>query len=179
MARALFVRFSPKRGGGAKLGAMKWMAPILAALAGTAALAAGALSPDGIAADVAAHGADAVVARLDANGDYDRVLGHIDSGDVRWLALVPKLAPGTDAGTAEALVIALAFALPRNPAGVLALLQGKEAFPAEDVCGAPFIADTVKDVPAYVRRARAAVAAVTDPRLAATKAQCLAALAKA
>jgi hypothetical protein len=157
---------------------MKAVILILAALIGTAAMAASALSPNAIAADIAAHGADAVVARLNANGDYDRVLGHIDSADSHWLALAPKLAPGTDAGTAEALVIALAFALPRNPGGVLALLQGKDAFAAADVCGAPFIEDTVKDIPAYVRRARAAVSAVNDLRLATAKAQCLAALAK-
>jgi len=158
---------------------MKAMALILAVLTGTAAWAAGALSPDKIAADIAARGAAKAVARLAANGDYDRVLGHIDNGDPRWLALAPKLAPGADAGNAEALVIALAFALPRNPAGVLALLQGKDAFAAADVCEAPFIEDTVKDVPAYVRRARAAVSAVNDPRLASAKVQCLAALAKA
>ena len=159
---------------------MKAMMSILAALAATTGgLAATALSPDKIASDIAAHGADAVVARLNANGDYDRVLGHIDSGDSRWLALAPKLAPGTDAGTAEALVIALPFALPRNPSGVLALLQGPDAFPADDVCGTPFIEDTVKDVPAYVHRARAAVMAVRDPRLQDAKSACLVALKKA
>ena len=32
-------------------------------------------------------------------GDYDIVLDGVASGDARWLALVPRLDPGTDAGT--------------------------------------------------------------------------------
>ena len=80
---------------------------------------------------------------------------------------------------ATQLTISLAFALPRNPKAVLALLIAKDGFPAEDVCGAPFIEDTVKDVPAYVRRARAAVEKVNNPKLAVAKAACLAALSKA
>src|SRR5438477_12601046 len=52
-------------------------------------------------------------------GDYDRVLDGVSSGDSRWLALVPRLDPGTDAGSAEFLRIAVAEAIPKNPAGVL------------------------------------------------------------
>jgi opacity protein-like surface antigen len=157
----------------------KWAVLVLAAAASSSALAAAWLTPQVIAADIAAHGADAVVSRLFRSGDYDRVLDRIDSGDAEWVALAPKLAPGTDAGTAEALIISLAFALPKNPQAVLALLSGKASFAVEDVCGAPFIEGTVKDVPSYVRKTRAAVSRVTEARLASAKSACLAALAKA
>ncbi len=157
---------------------MKFAALIFALALAAPALAA-PLSPKAIAADIKAHGADAVVTRLFTSGDYDRVLDHIDKGEAEWLALAPKLAPGTDAGTAEALVIALAFALPRNPRSVLALTTGENAFPVEDVCGAPFIEGTIGDVGDYVKKAKAAVARVSDVKLAKAKAACLAQLDKA
>ncbi len=93
------------------------------------------------------------------------------------MALAPKLAPGADAGAAEELPIALAFALPKNPRAVLAVLGG--GFPVEDVCSAPFIEGTVKDIPAYVKEAKAAVARVTDAKLAKVRDACLAELRKA
>lgn len=158
---------------------MKWAVMVLAVVVSTPALAAPQLTPETIAADIAAHGAGAVVAKLAKNGYYDRVLGHIDKGEAEWVALAPKLAPGTDAGWAEALSISLAFALPKNPKAVLALLVGKDAFAADDICSAPFIEGTIKDVPGYIRRAKAAVAKVSDPSLQSAKAACLASLAKA
>jgi hypothetical protein len=158
---------------------MKCEVLALVVIMGTSALAAAKPTPETIAADIAAHGADAVVARLAKHGDYDRVLGHIDQGGTKWVALAPKLAPGTDAGNAEALIISLALALPKNPQAVLALLSGNNAFQIDDVCGAPFIEGTVKDVPAYVRKARAAVSRVMDAKFAGAKAACLASLAKA
>jgi len=156
---------------------MKTPAFFLAVLAAFPALA-GALIPDGVARDIAAHGARAVVARLSASGDYDRVMDRVDKGDARWIALVPKLAPGADAGLAEELPIALAFALPNNPGAVLSVLEGKDGFAVEDVCSAPFIEGTVKSIPAYVKRAKAALARVADPNLAKVKAACVAQLEK-
>jgi len=154
-----------------------WPAVAAALGLGSAALAASPPSPDRIAADIQVQGAEAVVQRLFKHGDYDRVLGRIDSGASDWVALAPKLAPGTDAGTAEALPIALAFALPKNPAAVLAVLDPQSEILAPDsVCGVPFIEDTVKDIPGYIKRARAAVSKVADPGLQAMKTACLAAL---
>lgn len=153
-------------------------AGVLAFLIVTAPAAAASLSPGRIAEDIAAHGAQAVVARLAAHGDYDRVLGHIDAGEGPWIALAPQLSPGADAGNAEALVISLAFALPKNPAAVLAVLSGKDGFPIDDVCGAPFIEGTLRDIGAYVRKAEAAVSRVTTPALQDAKKACLAQLQK-
>ena len=151
------------------------MRPFVFLLAWLAAwpASAAALSPEGIARDIKAHGAKAVVDRLWNSEDYDRVMDKIDTGDARWVALAPLLAPGTDAGTAEELPIALAFALPRNPHAVLTVLAGREGSFFVDVCTAPFIEDTVKDIPAYIKRARKAVAEVSDPALARIKAECL------
>jgi hypothetical protein len=137
---------------------------------------AGTPSPDFVAKDIAARGAEAAVAKLTKSGDYDRVLDRIDQGDARWIALAPKIAPGVDAGNAEALVISLAFALPKNPRAVLAIVGGKDGFPVDDVCGAPFIEGTVKSVPTYIKKAEAAVLRVSDPALAETKDACLAQL---
>ena len=86
-----------------------------------------------------------------------------------------EASPGADGGAAEALPIALAFALPRNPSAVLTVLAAG-SFDVADVCGAPFIEDTVSDLPAYKRRAITAVSKVESAPLAATKAACLKAL---
>jgi hypothetical protein len=120
-----------------------------------------------------------VVDRLWKSGDYSRVLDHIDTGASAWVALAPKLAPGTDAGSAEGLAIALAYALPKNPRAVLSVLDpdSKVIAPA-NVCSAPFIEDAVNDIPGYVRRAKAAVSRVTALRLREIRTGCLAELGK-
>ena len=157
---------------------MRILVAAVAMLAASTAIAA-PLLPEAIARDIRLHGAKAVVDRLWNNGDWERVMDRVDAGDARWIALVPQLAPGTDAGTAEELPIALAFALPNKPRAVLALLGGKDGFAIEDVCGAPFIGDTVKDIPGYVRKAADAVARVRDPGLVSIRGLCLAELRKA
>lgn len=151
----------------------------LAALLACSPALAGAPSADAIAKDIAAHGAKAVVDRLDSKGDYERVLDLIDKGNTDYVALAPKLAPGADAGNAEALIISLAFALPNNPRAVLSILGGKDGFAVDDVCEAPFIEGTVPSVPAYVKSAKRALAQVSDQRLARIKAACIVQLDKA
>ena len=155
-----------------------FLSAIVFAVVVVASASAALLSPEAIDRDIEQHGARAVVHRLLANGDYERVMDRIDTGDARYVALALKLAPGADAGAAEELPIALAFALPRNPRAVLAVL-GPNGFPVEDVCSAPFIEDTVKDIPGYIRRAERAVSAVDDPKLAKTRDACLTQLSQA
>jgi hypothetical protein len=134
-------------------------------------------TPAEIVRSLAAAGPRATVDALWDQGRWDYVSGRIGRGDAAFVALAPKLAAGADAGTAEDLPIALAFALPRNAPAVLAAIEGGP-FDAAEVCGAPFIEDTVSDIPDYRRRATAAVQAVVDPRLVPVKAACLAALAQ-
>jgi hypothetical protein len=134
-------------------------------------------TPAEIGRSLAEAGPRATVDALWEQRRWDYVSERIGDGDAAFVALAPKLAAGADAGTAEDLPIALAFALPRNAPAVLAAIQGGAFDPAE-VCGAPFIEDTVSDIPAYRRRATAAVQAVSDPALASVRAACLAALAQ-
>src|SRR5689334_574509 len=96
------------------------MLPLL--LTAAFASAAAAPTPTSVLRMIDARGARRTVRALDRDGEHTRVgavLDRIASGDRRWLALVPRLAPGTDAGTAEGLRIAVAQALPRNPRAVL------------------------------------------------------------
>ncbi|HEX4739168.1 MAG TPA: hypothetical protein VH331_16580 [Allosphingosinicella sp.] len=146
----------------------------------TAALAASAPTPAAVARMIDARGARHAVQALDRGGEqtrFDAVLDRVAAGDRRWLALVPRLAPGTDAGTAEGLRIAVAEALPKNPRAVLRLVA--KTFTVEDVCGFPMIEPTQRETRAYFRAALPAVQAVTDPALRPAKQQCLAELRKA
>lgn len=129
-------------------------------------------------AGLARYGARATVNALFDQHRWDYVADQIGKGGSAWVALAVRLAPGADAGTAEELPIALAFALPVNAPAVLTAVRSG-AFDVGDVCGAPFIEGTMPSVPAYVRKAMAAVSRVRAPELAATKAACLQALAKA
>ncbi len=110
-------------------------------------------------------------------GIYDKVLDGVSSGDSRWLALVPRLDPGTDAGTAEFLRIAVAEALPRNPVGVLRFTSGLAWFP--DACGYPMIEPSKREMRAYFKAAIPALKAVHESTLARAKRICLAKLMEA
>jgi hypothetical protein len=110
-------------------------------------------------------------------GDFDKVLDGIASGDGRWLALVPKLAPGTDAGTAESLPIVLAEALPKNPVGVLRLIKRDASW--RDACSYPMIEPTRKQMRTYFKATIPAVRSVHDPALQTAKRVCLSELLKA
>ena len=109
-------------------------------------------------------------------GDFDKVLYAIATGDPRWLALVPRLEPGTDAGTAESLRIVVAKALPKNPAGVLRLIARKPSW--RSACSYPMIEPTRQETRAYFREALPAVKSVRDPALRAAKRICLSELLK-
>jgi hypothetical protein len=135
-------------------------------------------TPTQIGASIDRFGAHATVSALFDQGRWDYVADEIGDGGSAWVALAVRLAPGADAGTAEELPISLAFALPINPAAVLATLPSG-AFDVADVCGAPFIEGTVRDLPAYLRKASDAVEKVTDPTLKDQKTACLEALAAA
>lgn len=124
-------------------------------------------------------GAKATVSGM-SESEWDNVLTRIDSGNTAWVALVPKLAEGTDGGNSEDLGIGLAYALPKNPKAVLKAIDPDNGpvLGVGRVCSAPFIEDTVKDIPAYIRRAKAALNSVHDPALQTVKDACLAELAK-
>ncbi|AFC85755.1 hypothetical protein [Frateuria aurantia] len=102
------------------------------------------------------------------------VLSHLERGETDWIALAPKLAAGTDAGTSEGLSIALAYALPLQPVAVLAVLSKRSGpLGVERVCSIPFIEDSVKDIKSYQRRAIRAVSEVRDTGLQQARERCL------
>ncbi len=140
-----------------------------------AAAAPAAPTPEQIAADIQADGPTVAVHRLWNSGMYDRILSGIAQGDGAWVALAPKLAAGADAAASEGLSVALARALPKNPAAVLSVLDTGSLSPGE-VCGVPFVEGTMPDVGEYLRQTEAAVAGVDADALRTARAACLTAL---
>lgn len=160
---------------------MKSLAMIVClACMASAACASESLTARQVAARIKAQGAKATIAKLAADDQWDTLAEHIVDGDPDWIALAPQLAPGSDAGSAEDLGIALAFALPKRPVEVLhAIDPGNGIVLGVDrVCGMPFIEDTVQDRGGYKRKAVEAVRAVTDAGLQDVKRACLAVLDK-
>ena len=149
---------------------------LAAALAlGWPAQAASSPTPAGIEAGIRRHGAQATIAALAKADQWDGVADRMGTGDAKWIALAPRLAPGSDAGSAEDLGISLAFSLPKNPRAVLSALDPADGhvLGAGRVCGMPFIEDTMKDRPAYKRHAIRAVKTVSGLRLAKVRRACL------
>jgi hypothetical protein len=118
-------------------------------------------SPGEIATDIHRDGARAVVMRLSSTDAFDKLLDHVSAGEDAWIALAPLLAPGTDAGTSEALSISLATALPKNARAVLEVLDPATLpLSVSAVCDVPFIEIPLAEARDYVRKATEAVSAV-------------------
>ncbi|HEY8853203.1 MAG TPA: hypothetical protein VIM36_13545 [Gemmatimonadaceae bacterium] len=115
-----------------------------------------------------------VAKRVDADESFGRsVMNGIATGDSLWLEVASKFSPAS--ATAEAsLSIALATALPRSPARVLALLGDK--YPIEEVCGIPFHHIDSAFVETYHNTAVAALGQVRDTLLTRNRDACQAAL---
>jgi hypothetical protein len=135
-----------------------------------------------LSAEIDTKSAREVVNRLgnsphNAGGEnnWSRLVEQMWNGHAAYIALAPKLAPGTDAGTAEDLGIALAHALPLVPSAVLSAIDPNNGpvLGVRRVCGVPFIEGTVKDIPGYIRAAQSSAGKVTSPQLQAVKAACL------
>lgn len=131
-----------------------------------------------ITARIHKSGAEATVSGLIKSDQWEVVTRRMATGDKRWIALAPALATFSDGAFSEGLGIGLAYALPKNPRAVLAALDltNGPVLGASHVCSVPFIEDTVRNRPAYKRRALRAVAGVTDPALARARSMCLAVL---
>jgi hypothetical protein len=93
----------------------------------------------------------------------------IATGDSSWLDVAGQLTPAS-ATAAASLSIALASALPRSPERVLALLGPK--YPAEEVCGIPFLKPDSTLVTSYHDEAVAALTRVRSAPLAAIRDAC-------
>lgn len=88
------------------------------------------------------------------SSEWECITDNISSGAPDWLALVPLIGPETDAGSADDISVALGIALPRNPAGVLSVLENKHRPISEDeVCALPFYEGSEADVNRYIVKA--------------------------
>ena len=156
---------------------MRMLAFIVCQLIATAAWAR-SLSPTDVEQRINQYGAAQAVRELDSNGDYDVILNQIQNGSGQWIGIAPQLALGADAGAAEDLGIALAFALPKNPEAVLSIIDVRDGpvLGVHRVCGVPFIEGSVSDVHPYITRSLTAVNRVRRPELARVKQMCLDAL---
>lgn len=143
--------------------------------------AAHAASPDpsALLAEMNVTGARQVIARLNAKpnpNDWDAVVGRIRSGRSPWLDVAGGLAREADAGAASDLKISLAYALTKNPRGVLKLAGSQDFLKIEELCGAPFIEPTDKFLRRYLAQAKQAVGEVHGPQWKSRKAACMAQL---
>ena len=158
------------------------LAVALTSLAWTSIAAAQPKHPtaEDVAADIRRIGAETVIRRLDETRQLDWIYDQMAEGRAEWIALAPKLEPGTAlaAAPAEDLGIALAAGLAKNPQAVLRALSPEGwTISARRVCSVPFTElEAPADFAAYKRRATAALLSVKDPSLAATRDQCLAEL---
>ncbi|OSZ70591.1 hypothetical protein CAP39_06355 [Sphingomonas sp. IBVSS1] len=113
-----------------------------------ALVVASILSASQFAASVAAQSPRAAVQQLVAGGDWPRVMAGIRGGAADWIALAPELAAGADAAHGAELTAALAGALPRAPAEVLAVVDVRRGpvLGVQAVCGAPAAVAAAADV---------------------------------
>lgn len=130
-------------------------------------------------AEIHGTGARQVIARLNAKPNpnaWDGVIERIRTGQQAWLDVAAVLAQDADAGSASDLKISLAYALVKNPEGVLKLTGSQGFLNITEVCGAPFIEPTDRFLKRYLAQARQAVARVDNPQSADRQAACLAQL---
>jgi hypothetical protein len=134
-------------------------------------------APDLVLSEMRLGGADRVASRIDSDLRFGQtVMEGIASGDSLWLEVAREL-PLKSAATEANFIIALAAALPRNPEGVLAIMERKAK--VRDVCGIPFVRADSEMVVSYYDDATAALARPSSPTLAPTARSCAMALASA
>ncbi|MDE2160313.1 MAG: hypothetical protein KGJ30_15470, partial [Burkholderiales bacterium] len=125
------------------------------------------LTPENVAADLVKRNPATVIADLSKSGRYDKILNRLGRGQQKWISLAPALAKGTDAGTSESLVFALATALPNNPRAVLSILKAGDSplLTTDQVCSPPMIEPTKRQLSSYFKRTIAGLSRVTGAEL--------------
>jgi len=156
---------------------------VLAALAGpalaqTSRPAPAPGSPEALLAEIDRLGARAVVSELyEDDARWDAVKAGVAAGSKAWLEVARRLKREAEtSGPGQDLTEAVASALERAPARVLAVLDG-QSFDADDVCSLNTIEDSLgPDFGAALRtveRRERAVASVADRTVGARKRDCL------
>ena len=103
-------------------------------------LAAAATAPATLTAvalneEINREGAAPVVRRLFATRETEvALLKGIGTGGAHWLLVAERLRPASDGAASLGLTFAVQDALPKNPGGVLQLVQ-RQAFSIHDTCG--------------------------------------------
>ncbi len=137
---------------------------------------ANGFTPDSIRAMLATQSPAEVVRAIDntdeENNPWLGVLDQIETGNQDWIDLVPLLAPGTDAGMAADLVVALSRTLKTNAPAVLKLIADGQ-FTVDDICIDNDIEVPLEDYIAFLDKIIVPVAAVLDPSLRDVRNQCL------
>ena len=150
------------------------------AAAAPAAQTGGAMTPDQVRAMMQRDGVGQTLQNPAFAATSQAMSEGISSGDEQWLALVPLLSTSGSAEVAEGLIGEVAEALPRNAAGVLRALSGRQVedsfkevtcFHPEEMSG--------QAARTYLAEAIRAVEAVNDAALQAAKTRCLANLRQA
>ena len=157
---------------------MVWFAPSVGA-----GVASDRLTAAKVHTLIDAVGDRAAVQQLFDSGALENaVVDGIATGGAGWLRVAERLKPASDGAAGELLSIAVQEALPKNPAGVLALVR-RGAFPAIHACGNYGFGQIEHERPLSVvlrlvdRRVRA-VRSVLDPRLATEQRLCIEELGK-
>jgi hypothetical protein len=135
------------------------------------------VTPDSVKKIIDQNGPVGTVRKLivgDRPRPWENVLRGIESGNQQWLDVARALADGTDAGTSEDLQVALATALPNNPAGVLKLAGVQSFLSIDNLCGAPFIEPEPKVLKRYLRKAKTALETLKDKSVEQQRVRCLA-----
>lgn len=135
------------------------------------------LTPSALRSLLQQQGATALVQSLD-EPTWEAFLGHVEAGDRGWIDMVPLLAPGTDIGTADSLVITLSRALATNPAAVFAIMAAGN-YSVGQICSDNDVNVSASDKVRFIDRALVKVAAVLDPTVSETRNACLLALSQA
>lgn len=97
--------------------------------------------------EIRVKGSKAVIAELTSDDQwtgFEKVCDRIETGDREWLEIAKLLAPGSDAATAESLILSIARALPKAPFSVLSLIAEEvrnhdDGFTVDNVCISPYI----------------------------------------
>lgn len=89
--------------------------------------------------------------------DYEQITAYLSEGRAYWIGLYPVLTRSPFLGQTsfqEGLNIAMAYALPANPAKVLMFLNEENV---NAICGVPFIEPAPDEVLLYVAKSTAAL----------------------
>lgn len=135
------------------------------------------VTPVEVAAMITRDGAQRTVGALWGEGDTNRwatVARGIARGEPAWLAIAPRLAGGTDAGTSDEFAMAVQDALVANAPGALRLISGIPM--GTGACAENSFETPAAQSRAYYAAAIASVGAVTEPALATIRDACLAEL---